>query len=396
MQAVILAAGEGRRLRPLTRNRPKVMLPVGGRPILEHVITALAACDVRDLTFVVGHRRESIQSHFGDGRDWGVRITYAVQERQLGTGHALRVGLEAQRPTEPFLVLAGDNHVREGLVRDLLAAPGAAAVATTRSGEAAKYGVVHVEGDRVTRIEEKPPEPMTRLISTGIYRLPPLIYDYLGGPEGTALTDAVNRAVHAGLELVNVPTEDAWQDAVYPWDLLDLNDRVLRDLESDARHAELDAGVITIGECRFGAGTRVRHGSYIIGPVLVGRNCDIGPNVVMKGPVTLGDHVRVGPFTEIEDSLVMDSVHIDTGAIVRHAIVDDGARLGPRVSMDRGPAILDEDEGLIRTDRLGAVIGQDAFLGANVVLEPGAIIGNESSVAPNRVARRVPDRGTAL
>lgn len=396
MQAILLAAGEGRRLRPLTRNRPKVMIDVGGKPILEHNVSALVQSGITDITLVVGYRRESIQNHFGDGRDWGADIRYAVQERQLGTGHALLTGLDAAEPKGPFLVLPGDNHIAPRLIQSLIQAEGEAVLATTRTRMPREYGVVHVEDDHVKRIEEKPRRPETRLISTGIYRLPPTIRDHLGGEERTALPDAVNHAIQHGMAVKNLPTEDTWQDAVYPWDLLSLNDRVLRNLETDTKQAEIMDNVTIEGPCRIGTGTRIRAGSYIIGPVVIGEDCDIGPNALLYGPLTVGDHSRIGPFTETQASLILENVRVDTGCVVRHSILDDGARLGPRVSTDRGPAVFETDDELRRVDRLGAVVGQDAFIGANTVLEPAAIIGTGASVAPNRIVKRVQDNGSVV
>lgn len=396
MQAILLAGGEGRRLRPLTHNRPKVMIPVGGAPILEHSVRALVACGVTDITLVVGYQRQTIQTHFGDGADYGADIRYAVQERQLGTGHALAVGMEAARPDAPFLVLAGDNHIAPALLQSLIAHEGDAALATTRTSSPREYGAVHLKGDQITHIEEKPQQPTTRLVSTGIYRLPPTIREHLQSPETHVLTDAVNQAIQSGLKLSAFKTEDTWQDAVYPWDLLSVNDRILRGLESDTEKATIETGATVTGPCRIGSGTHIRTGSYIVGPVVIGEDCDIGPHAVIYGPATVGDHTRVGSFTQIENSLVLDNVRVDTGALLRHTIIDNGVRVGPRVSTDRGPAIYEAEHELRRIDTLGAVVGHDAFLGANTVLEPAAMIGCAASVAANRTVRRVPDHGSVV
>lgn len=393
MQAIILAAGEGRRLHPLTAHRPKVMIPVAGRPILEHVVRALVDNGIDDLTIVTGYNRERIQTHFQDGDDFGAQIRYAVQERQLGTGHALATGLDAINTDSPFLVLPGDNHVTAGLVRSLIDAPGGSALITTRSAEPSKYGVVAIEGDDVTHIEEKPRRPETRLISTGIYRFEPGIRPYLDQPTGIALTDAVNHYLKDGHQVTNVPTEDSWADIVYPWDLLQVNHQVLSRLEGIENGGDNDDGVMISGAARIGHGTTIRQGSYIIGPVYIGAHCDIGPNVVIRGPASIGDHVTIGPFGDLEDVAVMDDVQIDTGAILRHTVIDEGARIGPRVASDAGPAVFEIDDEFRRIDQFGAVIGQDAFLGANVVLEPGSVIGFRASVSPNRTVQRVPDKG---
>lgn len=396
MQAIILAAGEGRRLRPLTAHRPKVMLPVGGRPLLEHVVTALVSQGVTDITMVVGYHKERIQTHFQDGDDHGCTIRYAHQERQLGTGHALATGYDAAAPDGPFLVLPGDNFVTPDLVRALIDAPGDAALVTTRSTTPSKYGVVETEKQRVVRIVEKPETPSSRLISTGIYRFTPEIRDYLEGTEGVALTDAVNTLVDDEHTVTTVPTEDAWEDIVHPWDLLSVNHRVLRRMDAPEVQGETEDTVTIRGPCRIGEGTVVRQGTQILGPVSIGDHCDIGPNVVIRGPASIGDHVHIGPFGDLENVVVHDNAVIDTGAILRHSIIDTGARLGPRVAADRGPAIYETDHEFTRIDSLGAVIGQDAFIGANVVLEPAAVIGTQASIAPNRTVHRVPDKAQVI
>lgn len=390
MQAILLAAGEGKRLRPLTATRPKVMIPVGGAPLIEHVVRALVANGIRDITLVVGYKRERIQTHFQDGDQWGADIRYAVQDRQLGTGHALAVGLETAGPQEDFLVLPGDNYVTTGLVKSLVQAKGDLALVSTRSTTPSKYGVLEVQGDTVHRIQEKPSLPTTRLISTGIYRLPPDFGGYISADD-LALTDVVNRTIQNGHSLTHVPVENAWQDIVYPWDLLQVNHRILNELDDTRLPETTEEGVMTRGPVHVGDGTILRSGSYLIGPIRIGAHCDIGPNVVIRGPATIGDHSTIGPFSDLENVTLMDNTVVDTGCVLRHTILDQGARLGPRVSADRGPAVFDIEGEFQHIHDLGAVIGGDAFVGANTVLEPGAVIGVGATVAANRTVRRVPD-----
>ena len=117
-QAIILAAGRGERLSVLTSLRPKVMLPVGNKPIIEFVIEALAANGIRDIVLVVGYHREMVQDHLGSGERLGVKLRYVVQEHQLGTGHALKIAMEST--DQCFLVLPGDNIVKAATVNELV------------------------------------------------------------------------------------------------------------------------------------------------------------------------------------------------------------------------------------------------------------------------------------
>ena len=120
LKAVILAAGEGRRCRPLTQTRSKVMLPVGNRPFMEHVINALAENGIQDLYIVVGYQKERVMDHFEDGVDFGVNITYLEQNELLGTAHAL--GKAEDYIDEPFLVVNGDNLIDSRAVSELISA----------------------------------------------------------------------------------------------------------------------------------------------------------------------------------------------------------------------------------------------------------------------------------
>ncbi|MDD5768713.1 MAG: sugar phosphate nucleotidyltransferase, partial [Methanothrix sp.] len=157
MKAVILAAGEGRRCRPLTQTRPKVMLSVRNRPFMEYVIGALAAKGVRELVVVVGYQKERIMDYFGDGVQYGVEIEYVVQDEQLGTADAL--SKVESRVDGPLLVVNGDNLVDETAVEDILLAEGENVILAALREHAGDYGVLTVEGAKVTKILEKPGRP---------------------------------------------------------------------------------------------------------------------------------------------------------------------------------------------------------------------------------------------
>src|SRR5213594_607059 len=171
MKAVILAAGEGARMGPFTASEPKVMIPVGNKPILEHVVEALAENGIHELVFVVGYRRERIQSYFEDGRKFNARIEYAPQAKQLGTMHALWEARALLRG--PFLVANGSSLVDAQAIADLLESGTAPALLIAESETPEKYGVVSLTGHNVERIVEKPRQPEGNLINTGVYVFDP-------------------------------------------------------------------------------------------------------------------------------------------------------------------------------------------------------------------------------
>lgn len=157
MNAVILAAGEATRLQPLTQTRPKGMLPVGDKPLLEHIIDAIEAAGIDEIVFVVGHKRERIQSYFQNGDDWNVDIQYVVQERPRGTGDAL---LEAEHAVGGDCVVTnGDRIVEPELLSRVIEryrSTGNACLGVTEVTDPTQYGAVTLDGDTVTEIREKP------------------------------------------------------------------------------------------------------------------------------------------------------------------------------------------------------------------------------------------------
>lgn len=373
MRGVILAAGEGLRLRPFTRSKPKVMLPVGGRPILEFAVEALVAAGVRDVTIVVGYHRERVQSHFEDGNRFGARIRYVEQSSLVGTAHALAQA----EPDGPTVVLGGDNVVDEALVRGLLAVGEGPAIAVARSENPSKYGVVGLEGDRVVRIDEKPRESPGDLVSTGVYLLPAGFREFLlrkvkDGVLG--LSGVLQAAIEGGTHVRAVRTEGLWMDAVYPWDLLRVNAEIL------ARHPPRErAGSV--------------HASAVIEDLVgLGEGSTVAPHAVVRNCTVLGRNVRVRAGAILENCIVMDDAVIGPGCILQDTIVGEGTRLGARVTAPSGPCEARAEDGWHRLEGVGALVGEDAHVGACVILEPGTTVGNEAAVASGCIVRsNVPD-----
>ena len=176
LKAVILAAGEGSRMRPLTYTRPKVMLPIANRPILEHLLLVSSGAGVKEFIIVVGYRDDQIRDYFGDGQKWGVDIKYATQRRQLGTADALRSveGLIDGR----FLLINGDNIFGQEDISKL-AGGCENTLSVVEVADTSGLGVVEVKGDRVVLIQEKTEAPLSHLVNAGLYLFTPEIFETL-------------------------------------------------------------------------------------------------------------------------------------------------------------------------------------------------------------------------
>src|SRR5947199_185897 len=297
MKAVILAAGEGARMGPFTASVPKVMIPLGNRPRLEYVVQALAENGVRDLIFVVGYRRERIQSHFQDGKAFGAHITYVTQSKQLGTAHGI---WEARGHLEdPFIVLNGSNMVDGRFVEDLLAAS-RPAVLITQSERPQSYGVVTVDGKALVAITEKPAEVISNLINTGAYALDARIFDEIerlakdGKHDLPSAVSALAKRVSVGA----IPTEGTWVDALYPWDLLRLNAAALK-TTAERRAGTIEPAVTIRGRVTIGDGERRerrrRDGRERAGSRGIRRQASRHDPLGCGGPVDVRDRRVCGP-----------------------------------------------------------------------------------------------------
>jgi NDP-sugar pyrophosphorylase family protein len=174
MECVVLAAGEGKRMRPLTAKRPKVMLPLANRPMMEHLVCAARDTGITDFVFVVGYGEREIRSYFGDGSGLGIHIRYAPQRQQQGTADAVQSARDLV--SGPFLLLNGDMIVKNSDIAELCRRR-APCMGTSTTDHPGDYGTVIVENGLVTSLEEKSKHPKSNLINAGAYLFSPDIFD---------------------------------------------------------------------------------------------------------------------------------------------------------------------------------------------------------------------------
>ncbi|TKX82278.1 sugar phosphate nucleotidyltransferase [Halorubrum sp. SD626R] len=365
--AVILAAGEGRRLEPLTNRRPKPMVPVANRPLLEHVVEAVAAAGIERIALVVGYRQERIRNHFGDGDDWDVTIEYVEQSTQLGTGHAV---LQAEPVVGgPFVVLNGDRIVDAdavSAVRDRLRDGDAPLVTVTAVESPRDYGVVQLTGDRVTEIDEKPEGPVdTNRINAGVYGFTPAIFDAIRATNTTgelAITATLNDLIER--DTVNsVGYDGRWLDVSNLWDVLTVNAALIHD--SDHAH-EAPA-------------TRDRVGDAVTvaDDVVLAANVHVGPNATLSGATAIESNATIAANAVVENSVIFPDAVIGPGTVVRDAVVAGNARIGPNATITGGPATVVVGDAVHRDVMLGGVVGDNASIGGGATLTDGAVVGDD-------------------
>ncbi|UCC61339.1 MAG: NTP transferase domain-containing protein [Dehalococcoidia bacterium] len=389
-QAVILAAGEGQRLRPFTASKPKVMIPIANKPILRYVIESAAVNGVRKILVVVGYRKDQVIDYFGAGEQFGVDIDYIEQKQQLGTAHALKQVKD--RVNGMFLTLSGDNIIEPETIAELTRAK-VTTILVKEQEFVSKYGVIEAQDGAVTSIIEKPREALSHLVNTGIYAFGDDIFDQID--QETDLTSVILNMIGLGQEVRVCEATGDWLDVVYPWDMLRLNDSALANI-SPSTGGSIENGVNIKGLVSVGEGTIIRSNSYIVGPVTIGKNCEIGPSVCVLPSTSIGDTVCISPFTTIDNSILADGVEIGASSHVQDSIIDRGCRV-------KGHFITQSDETEIRIDdeyhrvQIGAMPGEHCIIGSNVVASSGIIIGNRSRIMALRTLETsIPDESLLM
>ncbi len=402
MKALILAAGEGLRCRPLTLTRSKVMLPVANRPILEYIIRSLEQNDLREIILVVGYKKERIMDYFGNGKDFGINISYIEQEAQLGTAHAIK--LAEPMVNEKFLVLNGDNLIDAQTIRDLIkGASGDVTLLTVTREHTTGYGVILLDKGRVSKIVEKPRDKISRLVNTGIYMFSSSIFDEIDKTPISetgeyAITDTIQRIIDKGANVTNITTKGTWFDAVHSWDLLKANSIMLGKFEGMKTTGSIEKGAVIIGDVDIGDNSVIRSGSYIVGPVIIGKNCNIGPNATILPSTSVGDNCTINSFTEIENSIIMNDVRIGAGSYIQNSIIGSNNIIGPHFISEMGKDLKIEMKGILHTaDDLGTVIGDNNIIGPSVLVKAGKMIATGCAVDPGvRVTKDIPPNSTVL
>lgn len=392
-QAVILAAGEGQRLRPLTASRPKVMLFIGGKPILQYAVEALVQSGIRRLIIVIGYRREQVQDYFSAGQDFGAEINYVTQEHQLGTAHALKQAMDMT--DDRFIVLPGDNIIEADTLTPLLDAQNhTVLVRKTEDEDTPGRGIVIVDKGMVRDIVEKPLGGTGGLLNTGIYTLGKDIFPF--AERELDLPDALRMMIVQGHTIFYRETTGRWMDVVHYPDILKLNDAVLRDL-SPALGGNIEPGSTIKGAVSIGKETIIRSNCYIVGPASIGENCEIGPNVCILPSTSISNNVVISPFTLLKNCLIYSDVNIGPSSTIEDSVIASGSVLRGHFAAHSGETVTFV-EGLGRHRmKMGVIIGEDCRLEDSITTRPGIIIGNHCRIkAMNTVNENIPDESMVV
>lgn len=387
MKAVILAAGEGNRLRPFTVSEPKVMIPVANKPILHFVVDSLVKNGITDITMVVGYQQEKIMSYFGDGGEFNANLNYVKQSKQLGTAHALYKA--KNKIDKDFIILPGDNVISEDTVSDLLQNREEYSVLITKSETPSKYGVITMKDGYIQDIEEKPEKSQSHIISTGIYAFPKGVFDYIEQGMNYQIYDlpSVLKKIMKEKEVRGIWTDSKWMDIVYPWNLISVNSMALSKIPKATRGV-LEEDVIIKGPVFIGDGALIKGGSYIQGPVIIGEGCQIGPHACILPSTSIGQDCHIAPFTIIKNSMLMKGVEVGPNSNVENSVLNHGVKVKGNFSTLVGDAEKKTKKDYQSVKNIGAMIAEDTIIDSGVVTEPGVIIGSSCIINSGRILQK--------
>ena len=405
MKAVVLAAGKGIRLEPITSTRPKHMIKIAGKPILERCLNELKACGIKDIVLVVNHMANAIEGYFGDGGKLGIKIEYARQETVLGTGNALITAQSLVQ--EDFALVYGDllfsaNVMKKVLEKHQNERP-SATMAVVPVMQPENYGIVELDDrDHVKRIIEKPnrEEAPSNLANTGIYVLSKDIITKVKETPASArgeweIPDAIALMLNEGKGVLAVKVlEEDWMDIGRPWDLLEANRWILT-RKNHRITGSVEEGAHLIGPVTVAETARVRSGTYVEGPVYIGAESDVGPNCHLRPYTSIGRKVRIGNACEIKNSIIMDNTHIGHLSYIGDSVIGENCNLaaGTLVAnyrFDAGTVKMIVKDRVLDSGRkkLGAILGDQVKTGLNSLLMPGVKVGVECWVGPGVIVSR--------
>jgi UDP-N-acetylglucosamine diphosphorylase / glucose-1-phosphate thymidylyltransferase / UDP-N-acetylgalactosamine diphosphorylase / glucosamine-1-phosphate N-acetyltransferase / galactosamine-1-phosphate N-acetyltransferase len=390
LKAVILAAGKSKRTYPLTITRPKPLLKVANKIIIEHNLTQLSGL-VDEALIVVGYKNEMIINYLGN-KFKDINLKYIIQEEQLGTGHALLMAKDFI--SDKFIVMSGDDLFSKNDILNLINEKNAVLVYPKENPK--DFGVFIVENNKPIKIIEKPQDFEIGLCNTSCYIFDQNIFSLLKklklSPRGEyELTDAVLELIeNDNFNLVQV--KDYWIPISYPWDLLNANSHFLKEIKQDIK-GTVEKNVKIDGNIILGKNSIILPGVYIEGNVIIGNNCKIGPNSYIRGPTTIGNNCRIGPC-ELKASVIFDNCRIDHVSYIGDSVLGEYAHIGAHTVI----ANLRHDKKnhksivnnlLIDTNRrkLGIIMGDNTHAGINTSFYPGRKMWPNTFTYPTEVVK---------
>ncbi|MFP3345881.1 MAG: bifunctional sugar-1-phosphate nucleotidylyltransferase/acetyltransferase [Sulfolobaceae archaeon] len=394
MKAVILAAGQGERLEPITHTRPKPFIPILDKPLILDTIEQVRKYVNEVLVVISPNHKEYFEKNISG-------VALIEQKEGKGTGAALKA--VSSVINDDFILIYGDVFIGDkSVLKQFLSEKNAILGVEVKNPK--DYGVLVMNNGNLSKIIEKPEIPPSNLINGGIYKFSPDIFAYLDkislSERGELeLTDAVTMLARESQVKV-IRYQGFWLDIGKPWNILDVNKWVLDNLPSSENFGKVEENVKIKGKVVIGDGVEIKSGTYIEGPVFIGEGSVIGPNSYLRPYTVLVKDNKVGNAVEVKESVIMEESKIPHLSYVGDSVIAEDVNFGAGTLIAN--LRFDEDEVKVNIKgkkvgsgrkKLGAIIGGHVRTGINVTILPGIKIGAYARIYPGAVVNRDVGRG---
>lgn len=394
MQAVILAAGKSTRTYPLTLTKPKSLLKVAGKTIIEHNLDQLVGL-VNEVYIVVGYKAEMIKEFIGN-KFKGMNIKYIVQEKPLGNADALT---KAEKQIKgKFILMFGDDLYNKKDIKKLLKCENAILAQKIKNPK--QFGVLRVKNNVFVEVIEKPKVFISDLVNIGCFLFTKDIFNILGKIKLSKrneyeLTDAYNLLAKEK-KIIVVTASNYWLPITFPWNLLEANEFLLSKIKTKKnKKAQIEKNVQIKGNLIVGAGTIIKSGVYIEGNIKIGNNCVIGPNCYLRGATTIGNNCHVGQAVEIKNSIIGDNTSVAHLSYIGDSIIGDCVNMGAgniianlRFNGKNIKSLVNGNIQDTERKKFGVIIGDNCKTGINVSFYPGIKINSDSIILPGEIVKK--------
>ena len=340
MKGIILHGGHGTRLRPLTHTGPKQLLPIANKPMSEYCLESLKNAGITDIAIIIGGiGSNKVEEYYGDGTNFGVKLSYVPQESPKGIAHAVRLCKDFIGK-EKFVVFLGDNIIKKSIeeyANNFLNSDAAASILLCEVDNPSQFGIAEIENGKIIKLTEKPKTPKTNLAVTGIYFLTPLIFDLIDNLKPSwrnefEIVDALQMLLDLNETVKYSVITDFWKDTGTPEDILQANKTILENMKSYF-YGIKDNDVTIEGNVMIGEGTIIKNKSKIMGPVIIGKNCIISDESFVGPNTSLGDNVNISHCT-INNSIIMSDCIIDCDVKIKNSIISSNSKIFKKDSVD--------------------------------------------------------------
>jgi bifunctional UDP-N-acetylglucosamine pyrophosphorylase/glucosamine-1-phosphate N-acetyltransferase len=413
MKGVVLAAGVGSRLTPITDNTPKHMISLCGQPLISYVLTAIKSNGIKDLILVIRKTDKLTKNFLGDGEKFGLKIKYAMQEKPMGTADALKSALKLIDENE-FLVIYGDALLSDIVIQEALKCFNEfkeCVITAVPSKSIQEYGLIEEKKGRLVNLIEKPKKaPLKALVNAGVYifnkeEIFRAINETKKSIRGEyELTDSIKILLKKGspIRVVKVACEE-WMDIGRPWDILEANKRILNKIKAEIL-GEVSEKATLIGKVYVAKNAKIKPGSVIEGPAFIDEEVEVGPNSLIRPYTSLGKKSKIGNCCEVKNSVIMNNAKIAHLSYIGDSVIGEFCNIGAGVKI----ANLKLNEETVKViikgkkvdtgrRKLGAFLGDNVKIGINASIMPGVKIGPSAIIGPNVVVYKdVPSKKMVL